>query len=318
MDYKYLKKYILKRIGILFRKFIITPFTKLIVEIVFPFVKDKIKVSFIIAGSQKSGTTAIYHYLKQHPECQSSKKKELDFFVVDKYYQRGVDWYHKQFQFLRSKINTTLFFESSPDYLFRPKSLKRIYEYDNNMKIIILLRDPVSRAYSAYNMWLQMRETGAKHIWKYIINRESENEESLKNAKEILFGKEIISFETWVEREILLINKKVEYSFPYFIGRGLYYYQILDCYRYFPKKQVLILFDKELKDNKFAALNKLYNFLKIERIDSNILNLENFHSRRYANKLSLETEEKLREFYLPHDLKLSELIKSDLYWLKKN
>lgn len=106
-------------------------------------------IKFLIIGAMKAGTTSLHHCLAQHPDLTPARRKEVHYFdgrVMRgrNNYERGPDWYEAQFPEGPNK------FESSPMYLFNPLVARRIKEYNPDMKILVLLRDPVKRAVSHY------------------------------------------------------------------------------------------------------------------------------------------------------------------------
>ncbi|MGZ8918140.1 MAG: sulfotransferase family protein [Methylobacter sp.] len=106
--------------------------------------------NFMIIGAQKAGTTALYEYLSRHPQIQPTKVKELHYFNCEARYKNGIEFYRSFFQL---DTESKLLFDASPGYLNNANAPKRIYAHNPNVKIIILLRDPVERAYSAWNMY---------------------------------------------------------------------------------------------------------------------------------------------------------------------
>jgi hypothetical protein len=110
------------------------------------------KVGAMILGVQKCGTTTLSHYLSQHPEINFCKQKEPEFF------SKNIDWstdlnnYHKLYA--SSKIiNDKLWVEASTTYswlLEYPEVPKRLLSYNNELKFIFILRDPVARIKSHY------------------------------------------------------------------------------------------------------------------------------------------------------------------------
>jgi hypothetical protein len=60
--------------------------------------------SFLIIGAMKAGTTSLYHYLKSHPQIHMSRIKELDFFVTELNWGRGLDWYSQQFSGIGTNV----------------------------------------------------------------------------------------------------------------------------------------------------------------------------------------------------------------------
>lgn len=105
--------------------------------------------TFLIIGAMKAGTTSLHDYLSKHPDIFMSKQKELDFFVKEKNWKLGLDWYKKQFPTEAMAVG-----ESSPNYT---KSLifggvaERIKATVPDAKLIYILRDPIKRLVSHYN-----------------------------------------------------------------------------------------------------------------------------------------------------------------------
>ena len=100
---------------------------------------------FLVIGAQKAGTTALYAYLRWHPQITGPSWKEVSFF--DRHWWRGEGWYRGQFP-LRS--GGRLVGEASPSYLFHPLAPERVHALLPGVKLVALLRDPVARAYSHY------------------------------------------------------------------------------------------------------------------------------------------------------------------------
>lgn len=105
--------------------------------------------TFIIIGAMKCGTTSMYRHLDAHPEVWMSKKKELDFFIAEKNYPRGVDWYASHFACEGAKA----YGEASPNYTKYPEIAgvpERMHRLLPDVKLIYMLRDPVERTASHY------------------------------------------------------------------------------------------------------------------------------------------------------------------------
>ena len=116
---------------------------------------------FLIIGAQKSGTTALFYNLNRHPEifmAKGPKNTEVKFFTMEKYWKRDVDWYMGNFT--KSKC---LQGAKDPRCLFLKKCHSRIYTTVPQAKLIILLRNPVDRAYSQWNHYNQDFETDTKN-----------------------------------------------------------------------------------------------------------------------------------------------------------
>lgn len=116
----------------------------------------RLRPSFLIVGAQRSGTTSLHRTLKQHPAVVGAlHKKGVHYFDVN--YTRGYDWYQGHFP-LRSSAERierrtgmrVVACESSPYYMFHPLAPERIAADLPDARVIVMLRDPVERAYSAY------------------------------------------------------------------------------------------------------------------------------------------------------------------------
>jgi len=112
--------------------------------------------AFLIVGAQRSGTTSMYRTLSQHPAVVKAVwHKGVHYFDTD--YARGLGWYQAHFP-LRSRARRAtrgtgtapVTFESSPYYMFHPLAAERISRDLPGVKLLVLLRDPVERAYSAH------------------------------------------------------------------------------------------------------------------------------------------------------------------------
>lgn len=106
----------------------------------------------IIIGAQKAGTTSLFAWLAQHPDVSPSLTKEVHYF--DNHFSEGERWYRAHF------VAGGLGLEASPYYLFHPLVPSRAAASVSAAKLIILLRNPVTRAYSHYQHELDKgRET---------------------------------------------------------------------------------------------------------------------------------------------------------------
>ena len=95
---------------------------------------------FLIIGAQKSGTSSLFYYLNQHPDIVGSKVKEVRFFNRDDYYRKGFRWYYQFFKpiIFSDLIRPKLYFEATPEYLYRESALQRIYQYNPKLHLIPL------------------------------------------------------------------------------------------------------------------------------------------------------------------------------------
>ncbi len=99
----------------------------------------------VILGAMKSGTTSLHNYLVQHPGVIEPLRKEVHYFDVN--LERGERWYRAHFG---REGEPGLNLDSSPYYLFHPAVPRRLHDLLPDAKLVVLLRDPVRRAYSHY------------------------------------------------------------------------------------------------------------------------------------------------------------------------
>lgn len=99
--------------------------------------------TFVIIGAQKCGTTALHSYLSRHPEIEMSRPKELDYFVTQRNWDKGLDWYRNRWQ-----TDAPIRGESSPNYTAHPVLAgvpERMAELIPDAKLIFMVRDPIDR-----------------------------------------------------------------------------------------------------------------------------------------------------------------------------
>ncbi len=112
---------------------------------------------FVVIGAQRSGTTSLYNNLVEHPQIASCIRKEVHYF--DAYFERGSYWYRGHFpraaelrRLARRHGAPVLTGEATPMYLFDPPCRRRLAELVPDAKLLVLLRDPVAREYSQYQV----------------------------------------------------------------------------------------------------------------------------------------------------------------------
>ena len=104
--------------------------------------------NLIIIGAQKCGTTSLHYYLNLHPQILMSREKELNFFITERNWSKGVDWYRSQFV-----EKAEIYGESSPnytDYIRFGGVPERMYSVVPDARLIYILRDPIERIVSHY------------------------------------------------------------------------------------------------------------------------------------------------------------------------
>lgn len=198
---------------------------------------------FLIIGAQKSGTSSLHSYLADHPHIFMSPKKELHFFDLN--YSKGPRWYT---QYFREAKKNQLTAESTPYYLFHPGVPALIKKHMPNGNFIVLLRNPVERAYSHYQM---TRKLGVETAATF--------EEALALEPGRLLGE---------EAKLLADSSHKSYNHQYFsyASRGMYAQQLERWFEFFAREKFLILRSEELFATPQTALAKVFDFLGMDAI----------------------------------------------------
>ena len=265
---------------------------------------------FLIVGAQKSGTTSLAYYLSQHPEVQLAYAKEVGYFTSTKY-RLGDKWYRKQFPARFKKVK---YFEATPDYMYIDSFAERLYKYNRDIQIVVILRNPVDRAYSAWNMFKGIHglpeEKKNKIINNFIIY--GEDKKSVDNFINFLKAEEYPDFSSYIKMELDMIKQNSPLLVPGFLRYGIYHKQIERLLKYFDKKHILILENGELKNDKKGTMNKIFDFLKIPYSDK--INLNEKGARIYTDPMSSEDRQLLIDFYKDYNQKLFDLIGKKYNW----
>ena len=194
--------------------------------------------NFIIVGAPKAGTTSLYHYLSEHPQIFMSEPKELNFFSKEEiieqglYYQdfkaKDLEGYKKLFDKATDRMAVG---EGSVSYLFYSDTPNKIKETIPDVKIIILLRDPVSRGFSHYLMDYRMGLVALPY-------------------EEIVYKKSQ--------------HKYQDLYYQQYVELGLYYEQVKRYIDTFGKEKVKIYLQEDLRTDTEKVILDLYNFLEID------------------------------------------------------
>ncbi len=243
--------------------------------------------SFFIIGVMKGGTTSLFEYLGQHPEIELPREKEIMYF--SRHYRRSINFYRSFFQKAQPNKITG---EASTIYFLNPHVPARIKKDFPNAKIILLLRDPIKRAYSNYNM-IKAVDPGKTF------------EEALELDKkrcDPLESKFLTS----------LYNPPVTYEAFNYLKKGLYYEQLSEWLKYYSIDDLLILKSEDFYKNTNAELKKVYQYLGIKEVYPEDTEARN--SRKYQTPLSEETYERLKAYFHEDQLKLQELLGENFKW----
>jgi len=236
------------------------------------------RLTFLIAGVQKGGTTALFDYLGDYPDVALSDVKEVHFFDDETQDWAAPDYaaYHAHFP----PADGRPVGEATPIYSYWPNSLERAAAYNPALRLILVLRDPVERAWSHWRMeYARGAETEA-FAW------------CIRRGRQRLFDAT-----PWGHHR--------EFSY---VERGFYAEQVERLYALFPRDQVLVLTSEALKAEPGRTLAQVRDFLGLPPADPPAARL--VHEGRemdYPSALTPADVEHLRHVYAADAERLAQL-----------
>jgi len=252
---------------------------------------------FIVIGAQKSGTSSMFAYLRQHAQIVRPIYKEPYFF--DRHYRRGLSWYGCNFptQAAMEQRNDRyqrrhLTFEATATYIFDPRVPQRIARDLATRKFILLLRNPADRAISAY--WHARRMGLETRSLDHALGADFERYE------------QEIAFE---QRRSPVPNSPAPR--PTYVRRGIYHEAISRWHEVFLPQDLLVLESEKMFAEPRDTMAKVFKFLNLpfaEHIDFTPKNVGGYEEKNAAAR------SRLCEFYQPHNRKLDSMCDKSFEW----
>lgn len=239
------------------------------------------KLDFVVAGVQKGGTTALWHFLRQHPEIGMSDSKELHFFDNE-----SIDWARPDYGLLHGHFaeiaDRRVIGEATPIYTYWPQCLERIRQYNPEIKLIVSLRDPVARAWSHWRM------------------------ETARALDDVEFSYAIR------EGRLRVTNDPSGHHRVYsYVERGFYADQVEKLYSLFPREQVKIIRQSDLLTDHRRTLSDITTFLGVGRMPDGV-EPETVFSHDDGKSPHDDDIRFLRRLYLEDEQRVLELTGIDL------
>lgn len=257
---------------------------------------------YLVIGSMKTGSTMFYEWLVTHPLAPPAVEKEVHFF--DFHFPMGTVWYRSQLPSRRQLETLSARHghqaqagEASPTYLFHPLAPRRAAVTVPSAKLIVILRNPVDRAYSHYS-------TGIRHDWEALSFEEALDREPARLAGQI---------------EALLMDEKNHRSFSRYRwsyqAMGHYAEQLEAWFEHFPREQFLVIFSEDFDRDPQGTFDHVWEFLGLPPHA-----LPEKKRRVVGNYRPMppKTRARLEKYFRPHDDRLSELLDVELPWRTRN
>ena len=247
---------------------------------------------FVVIGAQKAGTSSLYQYLVGHPHVARAFRKEVHYF--DNGCRGGRYWYQAHFptRFAKWRNSAMITGEATPKYLFEPRAPELAHKLVPGAKLIAILRHPVSRAYSQFQMLKRKKQCSG-------------------------------TFEEWIDREIDLISglqwplawhelkRDIAQAPTNCLLRGIYADQLRSWLDFFPREQLLVLNSERFFANPQADLDRVADFLGLPRFTYDGFPVINGGS---YDPIPPETRRRLLEFFRPHNQRLYALLGETYDW----
>lgn len=248
--------------------------------------------NFLIIGTQRGGTTSLYNCLVQHPRIRGSSLKEVHYFDLN--HRKGPLWYRSHFPLSFSlggevKILTG---EASPYYLFHPLVPERVHQVLPQVKLIVMLRNPVERAISHYHYMVSL---GAERL----PLEEAIAREPLRLAGESVRIREDPHYKSTNHRR---------YGY---LSRGLYYDQLRNWMGPFAREAFLILSSEEFFRDCRRVLKRVYEFLGLDDFAGVRYRRDNAGRHPEASKA---VKQALQEYFEPANSTLFDYLGVDYDW----
>ncbi len=246
--------------------------------------------SFIVIGTRKAGTTALYNYLGKHPDVVMPFRKEIKFFDCN--FFRGVDWYRSFFPRRARLKDGKITGEASPYYILHPLTAQRIAQTLSEVKLIAMLRNPIDRAYSNYQVNVQNR------IEALSFERATENEGRRLSGE--------------IERILADVNyplrKHMNLSY---LEAGRYVEQLERWYEHIPPEQILLLKSEDFFEDTPKIYKQVLEFIGLQDWEMELYQNPNFGA---YETMSPELRARLAEYFRPYNQRLYELVGRDFGW----
>jgi hypothetical protein len=192
------------------------------------------RLDFILAGAQKSGTTALHYFLSRHPKITMGDQQEIHFFDNDALFVSEPDYeqLHKHYPLL---AGSTIAGDCTPSYVYHEPAMERIWKYNPKIKLLILLRNPVDRAFAHWNM-------------------------------QRFRGREPLDFFDAVREEKTRIAgaPRAEARRFAYVDRGFYGQQLARLFKFFPREQVKAVKFEDFREKQHQTLASIFSFLNLK------------------------------------------------------
>jgi hypothetical protein len=265
-----------------------------------PTANGRLLPAFLIIGAERAGTTSLYRYLAQHPQVMGVTLRRKGAHYFDTGFDRSVRWYRSHFpsqlavraRAVRTGTERVVTGEACPYYVFHPLVPKRVRALLPEVRLILMLRDPVTRAYSHYL------------------------HEVARGFEPLPFEDAIAAEAERLEGEEERIRSEPEYrSFNHqhfsYLARGRYLEQIERWHGLFPVEQMLIIDSHAFFADPDAGYREVSRFLGLD--ERSLVEYPQLNARS-DGRLPADARERLRELFAEPTRRLEEYLGRSFSW----
>jgi len=195
-------------------------------------------INCMIIGAPKAGTTSLHRYLSYHPLVCTHNQLEITYFVNDATFEQGYQSTFKRY-FASCQTEQKVFLGKSVGIMYLPLALERLYDHNSAIKLVLVLRNPIRRAYSAY--WYARRMG-----W-----------ENIKRFEDAIFSNPDRFNGDWIKEKSCAYLERSRYIEP-----------VRMIFQKFPSEQVMILLTDDMRDDPLGVCNQIYKSIDLPLLSS--------------------------------------------------
>jgi len=298
------------------------------------------KPEFMLIGGAKCGSTSFSKYLSAHPQVKDCQVKEPNFWTWKR---------HSREQYQSLFVNPSPVISPNPDQkiggeystssLLHPIVPRRVCAALPKIKILVLLRNPIDRAYSHFKMMQHLRNEPVRSFDEIVL-KEIEEIPDLLSAHQLGFSDpnfntclhrsrpdgSAISIakhdQAWTPLALKSEQELFQFYFCSYVFRSIYHDQLWRWLQLLPREQIMIVQAEKFFSNRKKIMKKAVNFLGLQPYKFKACEIKHTWGGEVKNTKSPgsyapmkdETRELLNDFFTPYNKKLFSLIGEDYNW----
>ena len=271
---------------------------------------------FLLIGAMRSGTSYLHYLLTKHPSIAPAFTKEILFFSdCDGNYDKGISWYRAHFPVKTKKEYAEKLLkrnfmpgEASPVYIYHPAVPQRILDVIPKTKLVLVLRNPIDRAYSQYNKACKLGNETLPFDQAMRLIENVPFEESNRIAIE---GMEH-SKPFWLKMRKDTYPRTEHSHNNAYLCWGVYVNYLEYWLQYFGKDEILVVRSEDMYENPAQVMQPVFDHLKLSHYKMEAY--KPLYKPRDYQEMPAGTRKRLIEYFRPHNERLYELLGRDMEW----